>query len=173
MRKLVFFLLMVMFLCSCKTRPQIVEEKREPEPEPEIVIEVLEPIFEVVSIIVIQADLVNTQFETVLKVSNPNDFALLLSSLKYQLFGNGLLWADGRENDILQIPANSSRETQFRFSMNFIDMNRRLLDDIIAMRQVRYRFKGEAEVQPEVPRMPPFVINFDCAGLSDVKQKAD
>jgi len=185
MRKL-FFLLMItlmvtLFCVACKTRPQIVEVEPEPEPEvePEFVIEVLEPEFEIVSIVILQADLINTQFETVLKIINPNDFALLLTSLKYQLYGNGMFWADGAGNDILQVPANSSSETKFRFSMNFIDMNRRILDDIIAMRQVHYRFTGEAlvqpswTVQPEVPRLPPFVMNFDCTGLSDVKQKAD
>jgi len=169
MRKFLFFLLIITLLFSCKTRPQIVED----EPEPEIVVEVLEPVFEIVSIIIIQADLINTQFETVLKVTNPNDFALLLTSLKYQLYGNGLFWADGAGNDLLHIPPKSSSETKFRFSMNFINMNRRILDDIIAMRQVRYRFMGEAEVRPEVPRLPPFAMNFDCNGLSDVKQKAE
>jgi len=164
---------MIVLLCTCKTKPQPVEEIPEPEPEPEIVVEVQEPVFEIVSIVIIQADLVNTQFETVLKVSNPNSFALSLSSIKYQLYGNGLFWADGTGNDILQVPANSSRETKFRFTMNFINMNRRLLDDIIAMRQVRYRFRGEALVQPDVPNQPPFVMDFDCAGLSDVKPKAD
>jgi len=171
MRKLIFFLLMITLLCTCKTKPQPIEEI--PEPEPEIVIEVQEPLFEIVSIIIIQADLINTQFETVLKISNPNNFALFLSSIKYQLYGNGLFWADGTGNDILQIPANSSSEAKFRFTMNFINMNRRLLDDIIAMRQVRYHFKGEAEVKPDVPNLPPFVMDFDCAGLSDVKQRAD
>jgi len=166
---------MITLLFSCKTKPQIVEDEPPPEivPEPELVVEILEPEFEIVSIIIIQADLINTQFEAVLKVSNPNDFALLLTSFKYQLFGNGLFWADGRGNDLLHIPAKSSNETKFSFSMNFINMNRRILDDIIAMRQVRYRFEGEAEIRPEVPRLPPFAMFFDCSGLSDVKQKAD
>jgi LEA14-like dessication related protein len=148
-----------------------VEKESVPEPEP--VIEVLEPAFEIASIYIIQADLVNTQFETVLKVTNPNEFALLLSSLRYQLYGNGVFWAEGRRNDILHIPAKSSSEAKFRFSMNFINTNRRLLDDVIAMRQVRYRFRGEAEIQPDVPSLRPFIMNFDCTGLSDVKQRAD
>jgi len=170
MRKFLSFLLLITLLCACKSQPQIVEEEPEPDPEP---VEVLEPVFEITSIHIIQADLVNTQFETVLKVTNPNEFALLLSSLKYQLYGNGLFWAEGRRNDILNIPAKSSSEAKFRFSMNFINTNRRLLDDVIAMRQVRYRFKGEAEIQPDVPSLPPFVMNFDINGLSDVKQRAD
>jgi len=172
MRKFLSFLLLITLLCAaCKSRPLIVEE--EPVPEPEPVIEVLEPVFEIASIYIIQADLVNTQFETVLKVTNPNEFTLLLSSLRYQLYGNGLFWAEGRRNDILNIPAKSSSEVKFRFSMNFINTNRRLLDDVIAMRQVRYRFRGEAEIQPDVPSLPPFVMNFDINGMSDVKQRAD
>ena len=167
MRKFLFFLLLITLFCACKSGSQIVV--KEPEPEPVIV---LEPVFEITSIYIIQADLVNTQFETVLKVTNPNEFTLVLSSLKYQLYGNGLLWADGRRTDIFHIPAKSSSETKFRFSMNFINTNRRLLDDVIAMRQVSYRFRGEAEVQPDVP-LPPFIVNFDNTGLSDVKQRAD
>jgi len=160
---------MVALLCACKSQPRIAEE----EPEPESVVEALEPEFIISSINIIQADLVNTQFEAVLKVSNPNEFGLILSELKYQLYGNNLFWADGIRNEILHIPAKSSSETKFRFSMNFINMNRRLLDDIIAMRRVRYRFSGEAEVQPDVPGLLPFVMNFDCTGLSDVRQRAD
>jgi len=167
MRNFLFFLLMITLLSTCKSQPGIVEE--EPEPEPEPVIEVLEPEFEIVSIIILQNDLINTQFETTLKVNNPNEFALFLSSLKYQLYGNGLSWADGIENGVLHISAKSSNETKFRFSMNFINMNRRLLDDVIAMRQVRYRFRGEAEIQPDVSSLLPFIMNFDCTGLSDVK----
>jgi len=173
MRKYLFFLLAIALFSACKSQPQIIEEGLIPEPEPESVIEIIEPVFEIVSIFVIQADLVNTQFETVLKVNNPNRFALHLSSIKYQLYGNGSFWSGGSGDDILYIPPRSSRETNFRFSMNFINMNRRLLDDVITMRKIRYRFMGEAEIQPDVPRLPPFTMNFDCAGLSDVKQKAE
>jgi len=163
MRKLLFFLLTIVFFSACKTQPQ---------PEAPVSVEVLEPSFEIVSIVILQADLINTQFETVLKINNPNNFALSLTSIKYRLFGNGLFWAEGAGSDILQISANSSEETKFRFTMNFINMNRKLLDDIIAMRQVSYRFTGEAEVQPNL-RLSPFVMNFDISGLSNVKQKAD
>jgi LEA14-like dessication related protein len=96
-----------------------------------------------------------------------------LSSLKYELHGNGMFWADGIENDVVVVPANSSVETKFRFSMNFINMNRRLLDDVIAMRQVRYNFKGNAQVRASIPRAPVFTMNYDIFGLSEVKPKAE
>jgi LEA14-like dessication related protein len=166
MRKFLFFLLMIALLFACKSQPQTAVESPAS-------VAVLEPEFNIVSIYIIQADLINTQFEAVLKVNNPNGFAMRLSSLKYQLFGNGLFWADGGGNDVLHIPANSSSETKFRFSMNFIDMNRRLLDDVIAMRRVRYHFRGEAEILPDIPNLPLFIMNFDCSGFSDVRQKTD
>jgi LEA14-like dessication related protein len=166
MRKYLLFLLTIIIFSACRSGPQTAGESGP-------VIEVVEPVFEIVSIYVIQADLINTQFETVLRVNNPNDFALRLTELKYQLYGNGSFWAEGRGGDILHIPAKSSSEAAFRFSMNFINTSRRLLDDVIAMRQVRYRFRGEAEIQPDVPGIPPFIMNFNCTGLSDVKQKAE
>jgi LEA14-like dessication related protein len=154
---------MVPFFFACKTPAPVVQEVK--------AVKVIEPVFEIVSIVILQADLVNTQFETVLKIDNPNGFAVDLSTLKYELFGNGLLWAEGTENDIFRVPANSSLETKFNFSMNFINMNRKLLDDVIAMRQVQYRFRGNAVVR--APGAQTFTMNYNCTGLSEVKQKTN
>jgi len=162
MRKFLSFILITLLFSACKTKPAVVP-----------VVEIKEPEFEIVSILVLQADLVNTQFETVLKITNPNQFAVELSSINYELHGNGRLWAEGAQEDIFQIPAESSCETVFNFSMNFINMTRGLLDDIIALRKVNYHFKGNAEVKPDIPRIRPFSMKFDCSGLSDVKQRSD
>ena len=163
MRKIYLILFALLFI-ACKSQPIIITE---------IPIEIIEPEFEVISIYIIQADIVVTEFEAVLKINNPNDFACVLSSIKYELYGNNLHWADGVANDILNIPAKSSCETKFRFQMNFINTNRRLLDDVIAMRQIRYRFKGQADIRFDVPKTPDYSVNFDCSGFSDVKKKAD
>jgi len=141
------------------------------EQEPEI--EVIEPSFEVVSIYIIQADIVVTEFEAVIKIDNPNDFDVELSSIAYELYGNNAFWAGGTVKDIFVVPAQSSGETKFRFTMNFINMNRRLLDDVIAMRQVNYRFRGKAQVKPDIPKVDIFHVDFDCSGFSEVKRRAD
>jgi len=141
--------------------------------EDEPVIQIMEPGFEVISIYVIQADLVVTEFEAVIKIDNPNDFAMELSSIAYELHGNGRFWADGKVKGILDIPACSTGETNFRFEMNFINMSRPLLDDVINMRRVNYRFKGNAEVKPDIPKVDPFKVDFDCSGLSEVKRRAE
>jgi len=161
---------------TCKSQPQVIEEPEiiivvEIEPEPEIEIEIIEPEFEVVSIVILQADLVVTEFETVLRVKNPNEFALELKSITYELFGNNALWAEGSSSNVLLIPPLSSSETTFMFSMNFIDMRRSLLDDVIAMRRVNYRFRGKAEVQPLIPNVGSFIMSYDCFGFSDVRRR--
>ena len=167
MRKFFNILLIIPVFFACKSPPQIIQAEEEP------VIEVKEPEFEIVSIAIIQADLVNTKFEAVVRVNNPNTFDVNVSSLQYELYGNGALWSTGSENDILHISAESACETEFRFTMNFINMNRKLLDDIIAKRLVNYRFSGVAEVETGVPPHPSFSTHFDRTGLSEVKEKTD
>ncbi|MDR0320781.1 MAG: LEA type 2 family protein [Treponema sp.] len=163
MRKILFFLLTALLLITCKSQGQPGASA----------VEIIEPEFEVVSIFIIQADLVVTEFEAVLRVNNPNAFDLELSEIVYELYGNGAFWANGRESNILRIPAQSTGETSFSFSMNFINMSRRLLDDVITMRRVNYRFKGGADIMPVIRNGSAFNVEFDCSGLSEVRQKRD
>ena len=170
MRKFTLFLLIIMVLISCKSKPETVAEA-----EVEIIeeIEILEPQFNVVSIVILQADLINTQFETVIKIDNPNVFSIDLSSINYELYGNGAFWCSGKRGDVLHIPAKSSSETEFHFSMNFINMSRKLLDDIISMRDVNYRFSGDVEVEVSLPNIPPFKMKFERTGYSEVKRHTE
>ena len=160
MQKPLLIILTIFMLISCKTKPAIQEN-----------FEIKEPEFEVVSIFILQADIVVTKFEAVLKITNPNAFAVDLASIKYELFGNGAFWAGGSENFDLTIAPFESGETRFIFEMNFINMSRRLLDDVIAMRRVQYRFRGEAQVQPIIPRIGAFRMRYDCSGFSDVRRR--
>jgi LEA14-like dessication related protein len=171
-----FLVLITLVLFSCKTKPPVVfvdEPYIFADDEADIFIEeepivIADPEFEILSIAVMQADLVVTQFKTVLKVINPNYFALNLTGLKYELYGEGLFWASGKGIDLLSIPEESSCETEFVFSMNFINMSRKLLDDIIALKKVRYKFLGDVEINAQVPNAAPYNITFERSGLSDV-----
>ena len=167
MRIFLVLLISAFILISCRTKPQITDDPQVIIQE--IAIDFIEPEFEIVSIYIIQADLVVTEFEAVLKITNPNDFDVELSSISYELFGRGELWADGIQANILQIPAQSSEETRFSFSMNFIDNSRRLLDDVIAMRMVNYNFRGQALIHSIAEEIS---VDFDCSGLSEIKRRA-
>jgi LEA14-like dessication related protein len=127
-----------------------------------------EPEFTITAIAIIQAELINTRFRVSLRIDNPNIFPVALSSFGYELYGAGRFWADGREEDVLHIPAQGSAETRLFLMMNFINMKRSLLDEVIAMRQVRYRFTGEAEVGTGVSWLPRFHMGFDHTGNSAV-----
>jgi LEA14-like dessication related protein len=127
-----------------------------------------EPKFAITSIKILQADIVNTRAELNLVIKNPNVYPISLLSFRYELFGDGNFWARGVEKDLLVIPAKSSSETVINFEMNFIGMNRRLLDDIIAMRQVRYRVIGDMKVGTDIPWFPMFSMKFDQSGDSAV-----
>jgi len=163
MRKILYVLLTVLILCSCKSQP-LPQIHHEPKKE------IKDPEFQVFSIVILQADIVVTEFETVIKIINPNDFAVELTSLTYELFGNGASWSKGTGKDKIQIPPMGTGQAKFIFQMNFINMNRKLLDDVIAMRSINYRLKGNAEVHPDIPRTKPFLMTYDCSGLSEVRR---
>ena len=127
-----------------------------------------EPVFSITSIAILQAELVNTRFRVSLRIDNPNPFPVALSSFKYELYGEGLYWAGGQEKNVLRIPAMGQAETKLFLTMNFINMKRHLLDEIIALRNVNYRFLGDVEVGTEIPWLPSFKMKFDRSGLSEV-----
>ncbi|MCL2880958.1 MAG: LEA type 2 family protein [Treponema sp.] len=129
-----------------------------------------EPEFTITSIAILQAELINTRFAVTLRIDNPNPFPVTLSSLKYELYGQGMYWADGKEQNIMNIPAKDSSQTKLFLMMNFINMKRSLLDEIIAMQNVSYRFTGATDVETGIPWLPRFSMKFDKSGLSEVFQ---
>jgi LEA14-like dessication related protein len=129
---------------------------------------VREPEFSVVSIAVMQAELINTRLKVKIKIRNPNPFPLILSAFSYELYGGGYLWADGDKKNLCEIGENDETEESLFIVMNFIDMRRDLLDQVIAMRNVRYRFTGEVEIGTGIAYLPRFVSLFDLRGDSEV-----
>jgi LEA14-like dessication related protein len=127
-----------------------------------------EPRFSIVSIAIMQAELINTRFRVKILIENPNPFPLTLSSFKYELYGHGRFWADGSETDVYTIPENGEAEEDLFLLMNFINMQRNLLDQVIAMRNVRYRFTGKAEIETGIDYLPCFTAAFDRRGDSEV-----
>ncbi|MDR2304979.1 MAG: LEA type 2 family protein [Treponema sp.] len=127
-----------------------------------------EPEFTITRIAVLQAELINTRFRVNLKIDNPNFFPVDLSSFEYALFGDGRFWAEGREKNVLHIPAGKSEETRLFLTMNFINQRRDMLDRVIDMDLVRYRFTGDVLVDTGVAWLPQFRMGFDKSGYSEV-----
>jgi LEA14-like dessication related protein len=129
---------------------------------------VREPVVQITGIAVKKAELINTRFKVSLKIDNPNVFPIELSAFSYELYNAGRLWADGAAEDILVIPPESSAETDLFLMMNFINMNRDLLNQIAALRDIHYRFTGEARVNTGIEHFPQFTIKYDLSGRSAV-----
>jgi len=171
MWKLLVFVGVLCLLTACKSSPRQSEEP--PSSNHHAVaedgpVEVKEPEFTITSITILQADLINTRMELGLKIDNPNVFPITLVSFRYELYGDGRFWTNGVEKDLAVVPAQSSLETGFEFEMNFIGMKRRLLDDIIAMKEVRYRIVGDMELGTALSGVPVFRAKFDYSGNSAV-----
>ncbi|MDR3171987.1 MAG: LEA type 2 family protein [Treponema sp.] len=127
-----------------------------------------EPELILTAITVSKAELINTRLKVSLRINNPNAFPVALSSLKYKLYGAGRFWAEGENRHDLAVPARGFAESQVLLTMNFIDMSRQILDEVIAMKQVRYRFTGEAKVDTGIEYLPQFRMSFDRSGNSTV-----
>jgi LEA14-like dessication related protein len=127
-----------------------------------------EPVFTIAAIAVLKAELINTRFRVTVKVDNPNPFPMELSAFTYDLYGDGRLWADGTEKNVLRIPAAGSAAAQLFLIMNFTNMKRPMLDRIVALEDVNYRFAGDVQVTTGVDYLPRFRSVFDLSGYSKV-----
>jgi LEA14-like dessication related protein len=174
MKQSLFPLLGVVLWCmaACATKAPA-EEPPLPAPPAPVVEEpepaILEPDFSISSIIILQAELINTRFKVRLRVDNPNSFPLELSAFNYELYGAGRYWAEGKETDPLTIPPEGYAEKDLFLLMNFMNMKRDVLDRVIALKTVDYRFSGNVEVRGGDGGRR-FAMRFDRSGESPVAQ---
>jgi LEA14-like dessication related protein len=130
-----------------------------------------EPRFIITSIAVLKAELINTRFRVNMRIDNPNPFPLEMSGLSYELYGNGRRWADGTDKNSFVVNGRSSVQGSLYLLMNFIDMDRNLLNQIVNLVDVNYHFTGEAQVSTGIDYLPKFKKGFDLSGYSEVLDK--
>jgi LEA14-like dessication related protein len=130
-----------------------------------------EPRFIITSIAILKAELINTRFRIGMRIDNPNPFPLEMSGLTYELYGNGRQWAGGTDKTPFAVNAKSSVQGDLYLLMNFINMERSLLNQIINLADVNYRFTGEAQVSTGIDYLPKFKTGFDLSGYSEVLDK--
>ena len=129
---------------------------------------VVRPVFDITAIAILQAELINTGFRVGISIQNDNPYPVELAAFSYTLYGDGRLWADGSERNIIGINGKTTLRGDIFLVMNFIDMSRSLLDQIIRLEDVNYRFTGEAVVHTGVYYLPSFTTDFDLTGYSVV-----
>ena len=164
-------LIIALILCSCADTPEpplpLLPQPIQPA-QPAPVPQIQEPAFSIISIKILQAELVNTRLKVQVRIDNPNPFPVTLSSFSYELYGEGRFWADGRERNVSVVPAENYAEKDLYVVMNFTDMRRDLLDKVIAMEMVPYLFKGTVVIS--APDMPLLTKDFNLEGSSEVSR---
>ncbi|HCM25682.1 MAG TPA: hypothetical protein DIC34_03910 [Treponema sp.] len=129
-----------------------------------------EPTFSIVAIKMKRAELINTRLKVELRVNNPNAFPVGFESMSYELFGEGRSWSDGVAEQLVVVAPGGAASAELSMTMNFIDMNRALLDQFIRLEEVRYRLKGEIVVGTGLEFLPEFRMKFDKSGTSAVTE---
>jgi len=132
---------------------------------------VREPDFNITSIAILKAELINTRFRVSMRIDNPNPFPMEMSNFIYKLYGNGRLWADATERKVFVVEGKSSMQGDLYLIMNFINMERSLLNQIVNLVSVNYRLTGEAQVSTGIDYLPKFNTGFDLSGYSEVLEK--
>ena len=167
-----FVLIIAVIFSACRTAPVLPPEVEEivieNPPVQTAALEVLEPVFSVIAIAILRDELINTRFRVSLQIENPNPFSVELAALSFRLYGNGRLWADGTERNIIGVDGESTHQSDLFLTMNFIDMDRRLLDQVISLEDVHYRFTGNAEVTVGIEDFTAVRTSFDLSGNSQV-----
>ncbi|HOX92594.1 MAG TPA: LEA type 2 family protein, partial [Spirochaetales bacterium] len=126
------------------------------------------PVFELVSIVISQDDIINTKLLLGLSIRNPNAFPISLSLFSYDLYGEKKHWASGKLSAASEIPAFGTRVVNLELVMNFTQMNRAILDQVLRMDKVNYRLSGSASV--DMQRIPPYTQAYDLSGSTTVQR---
>jgi len=129
---------------------------------------IYKPQVRILNIAVKRAELINTRLKVRLAIDNPNPFPLRLSRFSYELYGNGRFWADGNLADLGTIGGTERQEKDIYLVMNFINMKRDLLDQVIALKSVQYRFHGDLTIGTPFEYLSAFPYVFDRSGSSPV-----
>ncbi len=112
--------------------------------------------------------MINTRLRVDLAIHNPNAFAMSFATLEYRLYGEGRYWAEGSQPQPFDVPAEGTATASLFLTMNFTDMGRSLLDQVIRLATVNYRFAGAARIDTGLDFLPQFVLPFDMAGRAEV-----
>jgi LEA14-like dessication related protein len=116
------------------------------------------PRLSIVSVGMASGDIFSQQFRVRLRVQNPNDRALPVEAIDYELFLQGDSFAEGVTEAPFVVPALGETEFDMLVRTNFVSSIGRLLSRLEATgsRQVQYEFSGKVMLDLPFVRGVPF-----------------
>jgi len=112
------------------------------------------PTLSVVSVQLLRSDLWHQVLKVRMRVHNPNDRALPVRGLSYELDLDGQEFAQGQAGDSFIVPARGEAEFDMRVSANMASMLVKLLGQ--GGNQVDYRITGKIELSAGLLRSVSF-----------------
>ena len=119
------------------------------------------PRLTLVNISMTSADMFSQQFTMRMHVQNPNDRALPVKGIDYQLFLAGDSFAEGVTNVPFTVPALGETEFDLPVRTNFVSSLGRLLSRLNGADKVSYTIEGEVFLESGLFRKIPFRHNGD------------
>lgn len=117
-----------------------------------------------------QWQLVNTKLQLTLSVFNPNVFPVRFGEMRYRLYGEDMIWADGAVTAETVIPPTQTVDIHIPVEMDFIETGRGLYDLVDQLQVISYRLNGAATVKTGLQFLPEFSLPFDLRGRQKVER---
>jgi LEA14-like dessication related protein len=114
------------------------------------------PRLTLVNISMTSADMFSQQFTMRMHVQNPNDRALPIKGIDYQLFLAGDSFAEGVSNVPFTVPALGETEFDLPVRTNFVSSLGRLISRLNGADKVSYLIEGEVFLESGLFRKIPF-----------------
>jgi LEA14-like dessication related protein len=116
------------------------------------------PKLSVVRVGMVSADIFSQQFRVRVHVANPNDRAIPVKAIEYELFLQGDSFAEGTTNAPFTVPALGETEFDMMVRTNFVSSIGRLLSRLETSpdRKLQYEMSGKVYVDLPFIRSVPF-----------------
>jgi LEA14-like dessication related protein len=114
------------------------------------------PRLTLVNISMTSADMFSQQFTMRMHVQNPNDRALPIKGIDYQLFLAGDSFAEGVSNVPFTVPALGETEFDLPVRTNFVSSLGRLISRLNGADKVSYLIEGQVFLESGLFRKIPF-----------------
>ena len=115
-----------------------------------------EPHLEVVNVEVLKGDLLRQELRVRMRVQNPNDRALPVKSIEYQVEVAGEAFAHGESERDFVVPANGEQEFDVSVTANAASMLLRMLAGGRKLEVLEYRITGKVKLASGLMRNVPF-----------------
>jgi LEA14-like dessication related protein len=115
-----------------------------------------EPHLEVVNVEMLKGDLLRQELRVRMRVQNPNDRALPVKSIEYQVEVAGEAFAHGESERDFVVPANGEKEFDVSVTANAASALLRMLGGGKKLEVVEYRITGKVALASGLMRNVPF-----------------